>query len=85
MLTSWPSEASEAAFLSEEKSQGREVPKAGVQTLRQEAQQAEAALGPLPGVDALVARIPPETLAVVNDLLRVKFTGVRRVPSHVLK
>jgi hypothetical protein len=82
---SWPSEASETAFLGEEKGQGREVPKSGVQTLRQEAQQAEAALGPLPSVDALVARIPPETLAVVNDLLRVKFTGVRRVPPHVLK
>jgi len=82
----WPSAADEAAFIGGEKEQGRAVPKAdGALTLRGEAEQAEAALGPLPSVDALVARIPPDALAVVNDLLRVKFTGVKRVRPDVLK
>lgn len=82
----WPSAADEAAFIGGEKDAGRAVPKAsGAVTLRQEAEQAEAALGPLPSIDALVARIPAEALAAVNDLLRVKFTGVKRVRPDVLK
>jgi hypothetical protein len=81
----WPSATDEAAFIGEAQSQGRAEPRAGVQTLRQAAEQAEAALGPLPSLDALIARIPAETLATLNDLLRVKFTGVRRASPHSLK
>lgn len=81
----WPSAADEAAFISGEKSEGRAVPKAAVQTLRQAADEAEAALGPLPSLDALIARIPAETRETLEDLFRPKFTGVRRVPPHVLK
>lgn len=81
----WPSYADEAAFLGEEKAQGRAVPKAGVQTLRQAAAEAEAALGPLPAIDALVNRIPAEAREALDDLFRVKFTAVRRVREDVLK
>ena len=83
----WPSEAAETAFLGEEKDTGRTVPRAGaeVKTLRQAANEAEAALGPLPSLDALIARIPSEAREAVEDLFRVKFTGVKRVSPDVLK
>jgi hypothetical protein len=81
----WPSEAAESAFIGEEKDQGRIVPRAGVQTLRQAAADAETALGPLPSLDALIARIPAEARETLEDLFRVKFTGVRRVSKDALK
>lgn len=81
----WPSDASEAAFLGEEKSVPRDVPRAGAQTLRQVAAEAEAALGPLPSLDALIARIPAQARETLEDLFRVKFSGVRRVAKDVLK
>jgi hypothetical protein len=82
----WPSAADEAAFIGGEKEQGRPVPKAGdALTLRQEAEQAEAALGPLPSIDALIARIPAEARETLEDLFRPKFTGVKRVSKDVLK
>ncbi len=82
----WPSAADEAAFIGGEKEQGRTVPKAsGAVTLRQEAEQAEAALGPLPGIDALIARIPAEAREMLEDLFRPKFTGVKRVRPEALK
>ncbi len=81
----WPSAADEAAFIGGEKDQGRTVPKAGVQTLRQEAEQAEAALGALPSIDALIARLPAQARETLEDLFRPKFTGVKRVSKDVLK
>jgi hypothetical protein len=81
----WPSATDEAAFISGEKSEGRAVPKAGVQTLRQAAHEAEAALGPLPSLDELIARIPAAARETLEDLFRPKFTGVRRVLPEVLK
>jgi hypothetical protein len=81
----WPSEAAETAFLGEEKGEGRAAPRAGVQTLRQAAEQAEAALGALPSIDALIARIPAEARETLEDLFRPKFTGVRRVSKELLK
>jgi hypothetical protein len=57
----------------------------GVQTLRQAAADAEAALGPLPPLDALIARIPAEARETLEDLFRPKFTGVKRVAPDVLK
>lgn len=81
----WPNAADEAAFVSGEKDQGRAVPKAGVQTLRQAAEQAEAELGPLPSIDALITRLPAQAREMLEDLFRPKFTGVKRVSPHVLK
>jgi hypothetical protein len=81
----WPSAADEAAFISGETSEARAVPKAGVQTLRQAADEAETALGPLPALDVLIARIPAEARETLEDLFRPKFTGVRRVSPDVLK
>ncbi len=81
----WPSATDEAALIGEAQSQGRAEPRAGVQTLRQAAEQAEAALGPLPSLDTLIARIPAEARETLEDLFRVKFTGVRRVSPDVLK
>jgi len=88
----WPSEEAEAtemALVAGQKGQGPAgAPRAagsGGQTLRQAVAEAEAALGPLPSLDALIARIPTEARAAVEDLFRVKFTGVRRVSPEVLK
>ncbi len=81
----WPGESDETAFLSAEKEQGNAPPKAGARTLRQAAAEAEAALGPLPTIDALVARLPDETRGALDDLFRVKFTAVRRVREDLLK
>ena len=81
----WPSEAAESAFLSEEKAQGRAAPRAGAQTLRQAAEDEESALGPLPNLEALIARIPANAREMLEDLFRPKFTGVKRVRSDVLK
>jgi hypothetical protein len=33
----------------------------------------------LPALEELVARVPPPVLAILDDLFRAKFTGVRRV------
>jgi hypothetical protein len=81
----WPSAADEAAFIGGEKSQGRTVPKVGMQTLRQAAEDGETALGPLPNLEALIARIPQPAREALEDLFRPKFTGVKRVSKDALK
>jgi hypothetical protein len=69
----WPDEADETAFLSEAVSRGEPaVPAPG----RASARLIGEALPPL---EELVARVPPAVLAVLDDLFRAKFTGVRRI------
>ena len=38
----------------------------------------------LPGVEELIGRIPPAALAVMDELFRAKWTGVRRIPGGAL-
>jgi hypothetical protein len=45
----------------------------------------EAETAPLPPLDDLVQRIPAEVRDLLEELYRVKFTTVRRVPAKNLK
>jgi hypothetical protein len=40
---------------------------------------------PLPSLDAMVARIPPDVREALDDLFRVKFINVQRMPVSTLK
>jgi hypothetical protein len=40
---------------------------------------------PLPSLDALVARIPQDVRETLDDLFRVKFINVQRLPASTLK
>ncbi|MCX6936381.1 MAG: hypothetical protein NTU80_00565 [Verrucomicrobia bacterium] len=39
---------------------------------------------PLPGLDVLLGRVPAEVRETMEELLRVRFTTVKRVPSQAL-
>ena len=41
--------------------------------------------GPLPALDELVKRIPPEARELMDELFRAKFVTVKRVPRTALK
>jgi hypothetical protein len=41
--------------------------------------------GDLPGMDALVKRIPADVVAMMDELFRAKFVKVQRVPKRALK
>jgi hypothetical protein len=41
--------------------------------------------GPLPALDGLVARIPDPVREALDDLFRVKFINVQRMPPSALK
>ena len=76
----WPGMADEASFLAEQRVQGI-VPSAATAGLAGE----PTDLSPLPSLEELVQRIPAEARAVLDDLFRAKFTGVRRVSEKSLK
>jgi hypothetical protein len=81
----WPAESAESAMLAEVRVR--------------DTQPLSAAGGPdvasplpsaadkknLPPLDPLVARLPAETRAALDELFRAKFTAVRRVPESALK
>jgi len=76
----WPTE--EPVFLAEARERGEAVatvPKPLPPT------EAEAEKGPLPPLDELVQRIPSEVREILEELFRVKFTNVQRVPAKHLK
>jgi len=78
----WPTDdVAESAFLAEARARGETVAVKPV-AAREEA---EAPTGPLPGLDAMVARIPVEVREVLEELYRAKFTAVRRVSAKFLK
>lgn len=41
--------------------------------------------GSLPDLETLVKRIPPEVREALDDLFRVKFVHVQRLPASTLK
>jgi hypothetical protein len=68
----WPDESDESQFLSAAAGAvGSPGPQAGRPA-------APAAGEGLPPLDELVARVPAEIRAVLDDLFRARFTGVRR-------
>ena len=79
----WPTdESSESAFLADARARGEGVAPVRA-TAQEEAVEVEAS--PLPPLDDLVQRIPAEVRELLDELYRVKFTAVRRVPANALK
>lgn len=78
-LQSEVTESAEAAYLAEARARGETiVPAPALKT-------EEIDTRPLPPLDELVTRIPPEVRASLDDLFRAKFIAVRRVPKTALK
>ena len=76
----WPDAAAEEVFLTEARTQhGGVAPALAVEAIE------ETDTQPLPSLDDLVKRIPAEVREVLDDLFRVKYTTVRRVPKKALK
>jgi hypothetical protein len=83
----WPTdEGAEASFLPDARERGEtEVPLAAVAAEPSAKEESEAELGALPPLDELVQRIPAEVRDALEELYRVKFTAVRRVPAQALR
>ncbi|PHX73130.1 MAG: hypothetical protein CK548_02165 [Opitutia bacterium] len=79
----WPDENAEAAFIADARQRGEPV-KAAVATV-QAAEEKEDLRRSTPPLAELVDRLSPAVREVLDDLFRVKFTTVRRVPKSVLK
>lgn len=78
----WPDEATEAAFFGETSGSEEPVPVAASNRATEEDDDAPKSL---PSMEELVKRIPAETRELLDELFRVKFTIVRRVPKNALK
>ena len=68
----WPDEGDESSFLSEAASRPRE----DVQLSPRQAQGGPSEK--LPALEELVGRVPPDVMALLDDLFRAKFTAVRK-------
>jgi hypothetical protein len=79
----WPDENAEAAFIADARQRGEPV-KAAV-AMVQAAEDKEDLRRSTPPLAELVNRLSPAVREVLDDLFRVKFTTVRRVPKSVLK
>jgi hypothetical protein len=76
----WPGGVDESLFLADQRTAGGTV--AMPVALRAEPAEEK---GGLPPLEELVARIPAEARAALDDLFRAKFVGVRRVHPRDLK
>ncbi len=76
----WPGEVDESLFLADQRTAGGTV--AMPVASRTEPMEEN---GGLPPLEELVARIPAEARAALDDLFRAKFVGVRRVRPQDLK
>lgn len=79
----WPDENAEAAFIADARHRGEPVKAAAVTV--QAAEEKEDLQRSTPPLAELVNRLSPAVREVLDDLFRVKFTTVRRVPKSVLK
>lgn len=79
----WPDENAEAAFIADARQRGEPVV-AAVATV-EAVDEKEDAKRAMPPLAELVQRLSPEVRETLDDLFRVKFTTVRRVPKKVLK
>jgi hypothetical protein len=81
-----PGEAEEAAFLAEAGARGGDPVMTMPEPPPGEAAAAPAAPeAPLPALDELVARIPAEVRATLDELFRARFSDVRRAREKDLK
>ena len=79
--SNWSDESAESAFRAESRERGEPELPAG---LLVEASEETDTKG-LPALEDLVKRISPETRELMDELVRAKFTSVRRVPAKALK
>lgn len=73
----WPDESAEAAFLAETRAAG--VPTSAAPEVE------SGKSPPLPPLDELVQRVPPEVREALDELFRARFVTVKRVPKTALK
>lgn len=76
---SWPDEAAESAFRSQQA--GMDSPEPAAALIDNEEQDAAN----LPPLDSLVPRIPEEARKMLDELFRAQFTSVRKIPKKLLK
>ena len=76
-----PTEADEAAFLTEARERGENVRPVARETIEEVEEKAAV----LPKLDDLVNRIPAEVRDTLDELFRARFVAVRRVPRKALK
>jgi hypothetical protein len=77
----WPDETAEAAFMAEARERGEPIATVPVRAVPAEENESRN----LPPLETLVNRIPADVRETLDDLFRVKFVGVRRVPAKSLK
>jgi len=81
----WPDEASESAMRAEVAERGETLTSKAARELAEAAAEAAAEKKGLPSLDALVEKIPADVRDTLEDLFRVKFVKVARVPKKALK
>jgi len=80
----WPTDdATENSFLADARERGETVVPVLPAAVAEREEPEDT--GPLPALDDLVQRIPTEVRELLEELYRVKFTTVRRVPAKQLK
>lgn len=80
----WPTdEGAEASFLSDARERGETVVPAARPALQAQVEADDKS--PLPPLAELVQRIPTEVRDALEELFRVKYTSVHRVPAKYLK
>jgi hypothetical protein len=77
----WPDETAEASFMAEARERGEPIIVAPPRVVETEERETK----PLPSLEQLVGRLSPEVRETLDDLFRVKFTSVRRVPAKSFK
>ncbi len=81
----WPDAAAESAMRAEVAERGETLNSKAARELAEAAAEAAAEKKGLPSLDALVNQIPVDVRATLEDLFRVKFVKVARVPKKALK
>ncbi len=77
----WPDEATESAFLAEQKTEVAPPPPPAAPI----APAVTIDEGPLPNLQNLVDRIPLDAKAALDELFRARFVSVKRIPEKALK
>lgn len=81
----WPDETAEASFIAEARERGEPTAAAPIRATADRDGAEENDAKNLPRLDDLVKRIPAEVMETLDDLFRVKFTTVRRMPKKAFK
>ncbi|MDF3057342.1 MAG: hypothetical protein K0R17_1557 [Rariglobus sp.] len=81
----WPDEAQESGMRAEVAERGETLSSRAAREAADAAAEAAAEKKNLPSLDELVERIPADVRDTLEDLFRVKFVKVTRVPKKVLK